>query len=70
MSILQINVRGLVSHAAEVMGRLRLLPGLPMLLCFNETFLNKSVGELAIEWYACVSLWDRDDGRDCGGIAT
>ena len=65
-----MNVQGLVSHAAEIAGRLRLLPKPPMLLCINETFLDKSIGEVQIEGYSCISRHDRADGRRCGGVAT
>lgn len=70
VSIMQVNIRGLISHAAELVGRLRLLPTLPLMLCLNETFLNKSVGEVPVEGYTCVSRHDRADGRWGGGVAT
>ena len=68
-SIMHINIQGLLSHCAELVARLRLLRSAPHILCFNETFLDCSVGEVVIEGYACVARRDRRDGRRGGGVA-
>ena len=44
-SILHCNIRGFLSHRAELEGHLRLLPEAPALICINETFLDDSVDD-------------------------
>ena len=69
ITIFFVNIRGLVKNQAELMGHLRLLEEMPEVLCFNETWLDKSVGSVPLEGYACVARRDRRGGRG-GGIAT
>lgn len=42
---------------------------MPGLLCLNETFLDRSVPDLPIPGYTLVARRDRNDGRQCGGVA-
>ena len=42
-SIFFVNIRGLLSHLAELTAALRILEVLPGLVCLNETFLDTSV---------------------------
>ena len=41
--ILHANIRGWISHAAELTARVRLMDEKPDLICVNETFLNRIV---------------------------
>ena len=69
-SILHCNIRGFLSHRAELEGHLRLLPEAPALICINETFLDDSVddGVVFLGGYKLVARRDRHDGRFGGGI--
>ena len=69
-SILHCNIRGFLSHRAELEGHLRLLPEAPALICINETFLDDSVddGVVSLGGYKLVARRDRHDGRFGGGI--
>ena len=40
-----------------------------MLICLNETFLNKAVEDIDLEGYSLVGRRDRRDGQSGGGIA-
>ena len=64
-----MNIRGWVSHAAELTAIIRSMKNKPDLVCVNETFLNHSVEDIALEGYAVVGRRDRCDGRAGGGIA-
>ena len=68
-SMLQCNIRGYISHRAELEGQLRLRASLPQLVCLNETFLDDSVEDIKLGGYRLVSRRDRADGRAGGGIA-
>ena len=68
-SIFFVNIRGLLSHLAELTAALRILEVLPGLVCLNETFLDTSVEDITLESYELVARRDRDDGRKCGGVA-
>ena len=61
-----INIQGLRSHTAELVGRIRLATEAPHILCLNETFLDQTVGDVAVEGYALVARWDRSYER--GGV--
>ena len=47
-SILHCNIRGFLSHRAELVGQLRLLQVSPALVCLNETLFDVSVGDEAV----------------------
>ena len=66
-----VNIRGLISHRAELTARIRMAKKKPQILCLNETFLDASVkdGVVEIEGYSIVGRRDRRDGRKCGGVA-
>ena len=69
-SLLHCNIRGFISHRAELEGQLRLLPSLPSVICLNETFLDESTADaqLWLTGYNLLSRRDRRDGRSGGGI--
>ena len=64
-----LNCQGLKSHLAEISARIHLAPAKPSLLCLNETFLDKAILDLATPSYDLVVRRDRNDGRQCGGVA-
>ena len=68
--IFHCNIRGYLSHRAELDGQLRMLDSPPAMVCLNETFLDESVADsqLGLSGYALVSRRDRRDGRSGGGI--
>ncbi len=70
-SVFQCNIRGFISHRAELEGQLQLLSRAPALICLNETLLDDSVtnDQLRLGGYKLASRRDRDDGRTGGGIA-
>ena len=68
LTILHVNIRGLLGHTTELTARLRLLPPKPMLICITESWLDKSIGEVMLEGYVLVGRHDRQDGRKCGGV--
>ena len=68
-TILSVNIRGLISHLAELAASIRLMPSPPSLVCLHETFLNRSIEDICLEGYQLVARRDRDDGRKCGGVA-
>ena len=69
MEILQCNIRGWASHSAELTSTIRLLERKPLLVCLNETLLDKPTQELSLEGYALVGRRDRRDGRSGGVVA-
>ena len=70
MSVLLLNVQGLMSSSAELCGQLRLMDRRPEILCLNETWLDRSIKDFPIEGYTCVGRRDRTSGKKCGGVAT
>jgi hypothetical protein len=66
---LHVNIRGWISHAAELLARIRLMNEKPDLICVNETFLDRTIEYISLEGYALIARRDRADGRKCGGIA-
>ena len=66
--ILQVNIRGFMTHSAELVARIRLLPRKPGLVCLNETFLTKAIGGIELEGYILVCKRDRLEQWG-GGIA-
>ena len=67
--VLHVNIRGWVSHVAELVARLRRMKEKPNLICVNETFLDRTLEHLTLEGYTLVARRDRNDGRQGGGIA-
>ena len=67
--ILHVNIRGWISHAAELAARIRQMQERPDLICVNETFLDRTVEHIILEGYTVIARLDRSDGRKCGGIA-
>ena len=67
--ILHVNIRGWISHAAELLARIRLMNEKSDLICVNETFLDRTIEHISFEGYALIARRDRADGRKCGGIA-
>ena len=69
-SLLHCNIRGFLSHRAELEGQLQLLSEAPALVCVNETFLDESVGDdvVSLGGYKLAARRDRHDGRFGGGI--
>ena len=68
--VLHVNIRGWISHAAELVARLRRLTKKPDLICVNETFLNRTVEHLTLECYSLVARLDRNNGRLGHGAKT
>jgi hypothetical protein len=68
LSIFHINIRSLSGHLAELTARINLLPELPTLICINETWLDKSIENIALAGYNVVGRHDRQDGRQGGGV--
>ena len=68
--ILHCNIRGMLSHRAELNAQIQLLHRPPAMICINETFLDESVtdGQILVTGYRLVSRRDRADGRSGGGI--
>ena len=65
-TIWHVNIQGLRSHVADLVGRIRLATNTPHLLCLNETFLDQSIGDVAVEGYDVVARWDR--AKERGGV--
>ena len=65
--MLLLNIRGFLSHKAELDGTLALLHQ-PLLVGLTETWLDASVGEPSLSGYSRVSRLDRRDGRIGGGL--
>ena len=68
LSILHVNIRGWLSHHAELEAHIRLLPKKPMIVAVNESFLNASVSSVKLNGYELICRHDRDDGKQGGGI--
>ncbi len=65
-SFVHFNVRGFLSHVAELVEVLRVL-GFPGLVGLSETFLDESIEHVTIPEYELISRRDRDSFG--GGIA-
>ena len=63
--ILHVNIRGWISHAAELAARIRQMQERPDLICVNETFLDRTVEHIILEGYTLIARLDRSDGRKC-----
>ena len=68
-SIWQVNIQGFLSSCAELVARIRTAKVKPSLICINATFLDCSVGEVALEGYVLIGRRDRDDGHKGSGVA-
>ena len=67
-TIWHCNIRGWLTHNAELAARIRLESQRPAVVCLNETLLDKSVGAVHLEGYALIGRRDRCDGRRGGGV--
>ena len=61
--ILHANIRGWISHMAELAATIRSMMKKPNIVCLNETFLNQAVEHIELEEYKLVARRDRSDGR-------
>ena len=68
LSILHVNIRGWLSHEAELHANLVDL-SCPSFVALTETWLDKSIPNISLEGYSLVARLDRRDGRRAGGIA-
>ena len=64
---MQCNIRGWASHSADLVATIRLTKNPPIMVCVNETFLNKAVEDVSLEGYALLGRRDRRD-QDGGGV--
>ena len=64
-----VNLRGFITHSAELQGHVELNVPKPHLLAINETHLTRAVKDASFGGYTLVSRLDRRDGRKQGGIA-
>ena len=69
-SFFLINLRGFVSHSAELVATIEEL-GFPTFVCLNETLLpgERAMPTIVLEGYSVVSRLDRRDNSGWGGIA-
>ena len=67
LTMLHLNLRGFLSHIAEVTAVIRDMPAKPFLVCLNETFLTKAVEEVKLEGYQVLARRDRE-GQWGGGV--
>ncbi len=68
VDIMHCNIRGWISHNAELAAVVRRLDRKPLLACLNETFLDKAVQQISLEGYSLIGRRDRRDGRSGGGV--
>ena len=60
LNMLHLNLRGYLSHIAEVTALIRDLPVKPFLVSLNETFLSKAVEQVKLEGYQVLARRDRE----------
>ncbi len=65
--MLHMNLRGYLSHIAEVTALLRGMASKPFLVTLNETFLTKAIGHVELEGYELLARRDRV-GQWGGGV--
>ena len=65
--MLHLNMRGYVSHIAEVTALIRDLPAKPFLVSLNETFLSEAIEQVKLEGYQVLARRDRKE-RWGGGV--
>ena len=65
-----LNLRGFVSHSAELVAVIEEL-GFPTFVCLNETLLpgERAMPKIVLEGYSLVSRLDRRDFSGWGGVA-
>jgi len=68
ITIMHVNMQGLLSSLAELTACIRLLARPPDIVCINETFLNDSIGNVELEGFVTVGRRDRRGGEKCGGV--
>ena len=61
LTMLHLNMRGYISHIAEVAAMIRLMHQKPIIVCLNETFLTRVVEEVELEGYQVLVRRDRID---------
>ena len=61
------NVQGLRSKTTQIEARIQLAERPPQVLCFNETFLDRSVGNVTITNFTLVARRDRSNNHG-GGV--
>ena len=69
-SFFLINLRGFVSHSAELVAVIEEL-GFPTFVCLNETLLpgERAMPKIVLQGYSLVSRLDRRDLSGWGGVA-
>ena len=65
--MLHLNLRGYLSHIAEVTALIRGMSAKLFLVTLNETFLTKAVEDVALEGYQVLARRDRA-GQWGGGV--
>ena len=68
ITILQVNIRGFVSHCAELEVHL-FMCGMPYFVAITVTWLKSNTEHITLTGYTLISRRDRSDGRQGGGIA-
>ena len=61
MSMLQVNMRGYISHIAEIAAMIRLMACKPFIVSLNETFLTRAIEHVELEGYTVLCRHDRSD---------
>ncbi len=54
MSMLQVNMRGYISHIAEIAAMIRLMACKPFIVSLNETFLTRAIEHVELEGYTVL----------------
>ena len=67
LEMLHLNLRGYISHIAEVTALLREMRRKPFIVTLNETFLSKAIENVELEGYQVLARRDRE-GQWGGGI--
>ena len=67
LSMLHINLRGYVTHIAEVTALIRGIVNKPFLVTLNETFLTNALENVQLEGYKVLVRRDRE-GQWGGGV--
>ena len=60
LEMVPLNVRGYISHTAEVTALLRQMFDKPFIVTLNETFLNKAIENVKFECYQVLARRNRD----------
>ena len=67
LEMLHFNLRGYISHIAEVTALLREMRGKPFVVNLNETFLSKAIDNVEFEGYQVLARRNRE-GQWLGGV--